>query len=272
MKKLLMIMAGLLALLVASASSAWAGTVVYNNIPNTLADNYPSLGYQATQTGEFGDRVTLGPGGRDLDSVTVTLSSWAHSEDYGNATSWAQALTLNVYDGGSGNLPGSLLGSLTDTFNILFRPFGWSANGIAQNVRFDFSGMGITLPETVVIGLAFNTQSYGLNPTGVDGPYNSLNFALQTVAGGGITVGSNPDLDDLFWKTATAAWYTDGGAGGVNVFRQDTRWTPYVPMIAINTDGAVVPLPSSAWMGLSLLGGLGLVSLRRRRSKNALNA
>ena len=251
------VVAGLL--LAGLAGQAFAGTV-YSNIPAVLDHNYPSLGYQATQTDEFGDRINLAGTDRGLTSITVTLSSWARSEDYGFATSFSHDLTLNVYDAGSGLLPGALLGTITQNFSILYRPVGWDRNGIAQNVTFDFTSLGLVLPNSIVVGLAYNTQTYGANPIGSDGPYNSLNFAVNDAVGGGITVGSNDDLDDVMWDTATAGWYADGGAGGVGIFRRDTNWTGYAPMIQVET--VAVPLPTSALMGFGLLG---LAAFIRRR-------
>ncbi len=240
------------------ASAAHAATIGYSNIPAVLNPNYPSLGYQATSTSEFGDRITFGGTERKLSTVTLTMSSWAHSEDYGFATSYAHNLTLNVYDAGAGNTPGALLATKTASFNILYRPVGYTNNGIAFNVTFDMSSLNVTLPNSVVYGLAFNTANYGANPLGVSGPYNSLNFALNDAAGGGITAGSNNDLDDAFWNTSHAPFYTDGGLGGVGTFRRDTNWTPYVPMARFD----LVPTPGS----LALLGLGGLAATRRRRA------
>ena len=42
---------------------------------------------------------------------------------------------------------------------------------------------------------------------------------------------SNPGA--VFWNTITASWYTDGGASGVGIFRQDTGWTGYVPAVRL---------------------------------------
>jgi Calx-beta domain len=76
--------------------------------------------------------------------------------------------------------------------------------------------------------VSFNTQSWGASPIGSDGPYNSLNVGLLT-APATPTVGTDFSSDGVFWNTATAANYTDGGAAGVGVLRFDTNWTPYTP-------------------------------------------
>lgn len=246
------------ALVAAQAASA---DVIYSNIPSTLPDNYPSLGYQATSTQEFGDRINFAGTARDLQTVTATMSSWAKQEDYDptdTVTSYTKDITMNIYNAGTGATPGSLIASVTQTFVIPYRPTGWSANGIAFNINFDFSSLNVTLPDSVVFGLAFDTQTHGYNPTGVSGPSDSLNFALNDGPGGGITTGSNDNLDDTFWNTSYGPFYADGGAGGVNTFRQDTGWTGYTPMVEFNA----IPAPSS----LALIGFGGLFASRRRRA------
>jgi hypothetical protein len=251
-------------IVVAAVSTMAHADAVYSNIPSTLAGNYPSIGYQATSTQEFGDRVSLGGTNRLLQSATVTMSSWAHSEDYGNAVSYTHPLTLNIYAAGSGNTPGALLASVTKVATIPYRPTGWGYNGIAFNVSFDFSSLATTLPNDIAFGLAFNTETHGYSPIGSGGPFNSLNFAVNTASGGGVTVGSNPDLDDVLWNSSYGGFYDDGGAAGVNTFRRDTAWTGYTPMIEFNAISAV-PLPSAALAGGSTLALGGVVALRRRR-------
>ena len=77
----------------------------------------------------------------------------------------------------------------------------------------------------------------GSAPIGTDGPYNSLNVATfpgtNTPAGVQASVGTFADPTTVFWNTATASWYSDGGASGVGVFRSDSSWGGYQPAVQI---------------------------------------
>ena len=159
---------------VTACNAAAFAEVIYNSIPaGTLAANYTSQPYQAQQVSEFGDRVSFGGSARQLSSASVTMSMWGRYEDwnvggqyYGTGAyagaGYTQSFTFNIYNAGTGSTPGSLIGSVTQDKYIQYRPTVWaSANGIAQNITFDLSGLGITVPESIVWGLAFNTQTYG---------------------------------------------------------------------------------------------------------------
>src|SRR5262249_40256180 len=95
-------------------------------------------------------------------------------------------------------------------------------NGLAFTITFDFTGT--TLPSQIIYGVSYNTLTWGYNPIGVDGPYESLNFGVTTAAP---STGSNPFPDTAYWNTNTAGNYADGGAGGTGTFRRDTGWTPF---------------------------------------------
>jgi hypothetical protein len=247
---------------VTGATAAPVPSVVYNAIPGSLPPNMASLGFQATQTAEFGDYVHLGGTDRNLKTVTVTMSDWALNSDYPSmpSTGWSHPITLNIYNAVPAtplNKVGPLLGTLTQTFTIPWRPAAdltctggtaWRAgdgqcyNGLAFNITFDLSSLNLSLPNDVIIGVAYNTQSYGVAPIGVAGPYNSLNVGVEGLA----TVGIDQSTDRVFWNTSTAGWYTDGGAGGVGIFREDTAWTPFGTVsIQITASAPLVGPPTS---------------------------
>ena len=265
---------------VTACNAAAFAEVIYNSIPaGTLAANYTSQPYQAQQVSEFGDRVGFGGSARQLTAASITMSMWARYEDwntggqyYGTGAyagaGYTQSYTFNIYDaGGTGSTPGVLLGTVTQDKYIQYRPDNWaSANGIAQTITFNLAGLGITLPESIVWGLAFNTQSYGYPPTGVVGPYNMLNVCFNqssawAPADGGVTVGST-DLLTKFINSTNPAQY--GSLGTVGTFSlAETGTTPSgkalgAPMVSFSA----VPAPGA----LALLGVASLVGGRRRRA------
>jgi hypothetical protein len=248
----------------AASSGAVSSSVVYNATPSPLPPNVASLGFQATQTSEFGDYVHLVGTNRVLSSVTVTMSDWALYSDYatdarysGNSSTWSHPITVNVYSNhlGANGAPDQLLATTTQNVTIPWRPApspgcgtAWKAtdgncyNGIAFNATFDLSSPTITLPSDVIVGVAYNTQSYGAHPIVVGGPYNSLNVGAPN--GQTASVGTDDNPDNVFWNTSTASDYSDGGPGGI--FRQDTNWTPNGTVaIQIAATPALVGPPTS---------------------------
>jgi cadherin-like protein len=221
------------------ARAALPTAAVYDAVPGVLPPNMPSLGFQATQTSELGDYVHLAGTNRVLGTVTVTMSDWALHSDYPSLDSsgWTHPITLNVYDSGTPLGPGALLRTMTRTFTIPWRPAAdptcaggtaWRAsdgqcyNGVAFTVAFDLGSSLTTLSDDVVVSVAYNTQSYGANPLGAAGPYNSLNVGLR----GSASIGADDNADNLFWRTSTAGSYADHGVGGVGTLREDSDWSP----------------------------------------------
>lgn len=228
--RLTVFLLALLALFVAQSWSAGparaAGTLVYDSIPAVPPLSYPSLGYQATQTAEFGDLVELAGTNRDLETVTVGLVSWACETGSWVAAcvtttpgaSYDHDITITLYEEGTAPSPGAVLATLTKTVAVPFRPSAdptcpsatqWRdpvsdscQNGFLFLETFDFTSLVVALPDRVVVTVAFDTQTYGAAPTGVDGPYNSLNVA---VVGATPTIGTDVDPDSMYWNGGVPA-------------------------------------------------------------------
>lgn len=256
------------------ASAVASSELVYDALPNTSpAVNYPSQAFEATSTSEFGDYIHLGGSNRVLNKVTVTMSNWAKFADYAsnplynsNSTSWNLPVTLNVYDNqfNASGTPTHKIASITQDQSILWRPAsdpdcaptsngtGWKVDGtcydysgIASNAVFDLSSLHVTLPDDVVVSVTYNTQHHGYNPTGVAGPYNSLNVAVPTSQS--VLIGSDKDTDGVVTNSTWIGGYssldnhTDGGPTGI--FRKSTTWVPYgtVAMKITATPANVAP-------------------------------
>jgi len=218
---------------VAANAAVTAGhPVVFDATVTPLPGNVVSLGYQATQTAEFGDLVQLAGTNRTLQSATVTMSDWALASDYPAlpAAGWTHPITFNVYNVDNTSpatpAPGTLIGSITQTVDVPWRPVAdptcpggtaWRAansqcyNGFAFNVTLDLSSIG-TVPDEIIYGIAYNTNTWGADPIGLSGPYESLNVGLKDSAP---TTGTDVDPDALFWNTATAGNCSFSESGGV---------------------------------------------------------
>ncbi len=251
MKRIAILIAllGVFAVLPVAGASAASPQVVYNAIPSPLPPNVPSVGFEATSTTQFGDYVHLGGTARTLNSVTVTMSDWAVYSDYStdarysaNSATWTHPITVNVYSRhlGANGAPDTLLATATQTIAVPWRPAAdptcspatdWRAGdgqcyaGIAFNATFALNSPKVTLPNDVIVGVAFNTADYGATPIGNVGPYNSLNVGVPT--GQTASVGTDDNADNVFWNTSYGPFYADSGASGVGIFRQDTGWAPY---------------------------------------------
>lgn len=216
-----------------SAAGATLGQVIYDSTVNPQPGNLPSLGAEATASGELGDAMTFAGTARTAKTVTVTMSSWA-----------CQA--------------GSLIATVTQNFAIPYRPStdainctggrwylattGACFNGLASNIAFDLTSLNLLLPNSVVLGVVYDTTSYGPNPIGTSAPcfstaagcpYDSLNIALAPA----VTVGVKPFPDTLYWNDAYAGNYCDGGLDGTGTFRLDSAsgacWAGYVPAFQV---------------------------------------
>ena len=225
----------------------------FNTLPNPLPPNLASLGYHITGTAEFGDLVRLNGSAHFVESISVTMSSWAIRSDYpgSSAFGFTHPITVKIYevDQRSGQpRPGPLLGRATAPFLIPWRPEpdptapasplrpwrgpdGNYYGGVAFNITFDLSGLALALPDDVIVSVSFNTQQHGEAPLGKEGPYNSLNVGLTSAPP---AVGSDLGPGAVYWKTAGGSFYSDQGAAGVNVLRLDPGWGAYTAAIRVN--------------------------------------
>jgi hypothetical protein len=271
MHRILLVVATV-ALMVMSSSSALAdsSTTIYDSLK--LAPNLSSNGAEATQTREFGDRVTFAAGtSRALGRVTVSLSSWGcqtghwYNADCQTALGavFTVPITINIYAAGAGDSVGSMIVTQTRTFAVPYRPSSdnvrctdgrWYAgasqgcfNGLQWLVSFDFGPQHITLPPTVVYGISYNTSHYGPSPRGeatacysssAGCPYDSLNVGLAPK----VNTGSKPFPGTVYMNTSAAGNYCDGGDAGVNSFRLDSPtkacWAGYVPSVRFTASSA----------------------------------
>lgn len=246
---------------IAASPAAAAPAVVFDSIPSPLPPAYPSLGFQATSTMEFGDLIELGGGNRVISEVTVGLTNWAceNWETGANpcvttpGSTFDHPITLNLYEvDRSGAVPeaGDLIASVTETKTIPFRPSasaectgadankwrdattGTCYNGFNTTVTFD--GLDALVGNEVIVGIAYNTQTRGYAPIGTAGPYNSLNVSL---VGAPPSVGTVTDRDRMFWATTFS--------GGSGQFVSNTGWGSYYGLaleVVADTVPAVDPL------------------------------
>ena len=252
------------ALLVSSSGTAIADEGSAGRIYDSIerAGNVPSQPFEAQQASEFGDRVTFAGTARELERVTVSLSSWGcelgHWYDATcvtrPGTGFTHPITLNIYAGGSGASAGTLIATRTRTFMIPFRPSSDTVrctegrwydgasktcfNGLQTFITFDLEDEHVTVPDTIVWSVAYNTSHYGYQPIGESAAcytssagcgYDSLNVGL----GAKVNRGSKPNPDTAFINSATPSVYCDKGAAGSGSFRLDSPtvacWAGYVP-------------------------------------------
>jgi hypothetical protein len=269
------------------AAAPMFGGVIYDSIPSPLPASLVSQSFQAGRISEFGDLIAFGAGPRSLTSVTVAMVTWGYFSKYNalaplqyptNTGGWIDpAITLNIYsvnNSGAKPAPGSLIGSVTDTnVAIPWRPEPtpacggtlWMApdgchNGMLFEVSFDFSSQYIMLPDEIIYGIAYNTQSGGQNPTGQALAYNDLNVGLNNA----VSIGSNPNSPLAYLSGTIAQSYADNGAGGIKVFRLDTGGTH--TNVAIAFEAAPEPGTLGTIIGGELL--LLAFSIRRRQVRS----
>ncbi len=218
---------------------------VFDTLPAVLPPNLPSQPFQAQQTAEFGDRIALAAGaGRHPVQATVVMVTWS-TETY------SHPITLNLYDASGAAL--ALVAARTQTFAIPPRPaadptcpdtgygagFAWRAsdgrcyNGLAFTITFDLGDLGVMLPDALAYGIAYDTNTWGYEPIGQPGPYDSLNVGVigdgSTAASTTPSVGTDPDPDAVLRNY----WNFSSVPAGYTGFEAEPGWTGYAPAVQL---------------------------------------
>lgn len=225
----------------ALAASGSGSSVIFNSTdPNGPPSNLPSYGPEAYSFKTIGDEINLAGTARSLNSVTVTLSSWAcQTGTWQNQTcqtdtgaTFAQPITLTIFDGQHNQLASS-----TQTFAVPYRPSaspkclsgdpsrpgGWyqpssktCKNGLADDVTFNFSHVTLPRTGTVKYEISYNTNTHGPTPSGVASPADSLNVAVTAAPSVGKSTDENIWIDGIansgFGSYAPAVQFKAGNA------------------------------------------------------------
>ncbi len=240
----------------ADSSDGQKSGVIYNSVIAPLPGNLPSIGFESTAFNEFGNAVNFSAGSsHDLTKVVVTMSSWGcasgswylHTCTTPEDATFAQPITLNIYSpSADGVNPGAKIASITNTFNIKYRPSASALcvgsdigkwydkesktcfNGLAQNITFSVKNVKVT--SSAIFGVAYNTTHYGYAPIGQSAAcfstsagcgYDSLNVAV-TEDPTNVTVGTSVVPGKLWLASNAGGQYADGGVAGVGTFRIDS--------------------------------------------------
>jgi hypothetical protein len=256
-----------------------APSVVFDAIGATVPSNFsPSQPFDAAQVNEFGDLVTLEPGGpRELTKVSVALSSQACQNGLtlpcttAEGATFTHPLTIKLYNvGGTPAAPtvGSVFATATQTFTIPFRPSantdcGTTAPALDPTRWMDDQGVcwtgkavvvdfvfpaGTTLPDEVIWGISFSTEQAG-PPPNADGPADLLNVGVSTTAP---TVGTNTDTNVNFISSiatgdAFVAQPADGGGPMARISAQVPQAAPVPPATTPPTTPPPGALPDTGY-------------------------
>ena len=160
-----------------------APTAIFDNTPSALPVHGYALSFNGERTSEYGSQVAFAGSARKLQTATVDMVSYpCQTGSYADTTCLTTAgatynvpITLNVYNVASSNAVGSLIGSVTPTFAIPYRPSADPTNcpsatnkfylagdcytALDAPITFDLSSLNV--PNGVIFGVAFSTSDTG---------------------------------------------------------------------------------------------------------------
>jgi hypothetical protein len=216
-----------------------------------------------------GAGAKLGSLNVDFQSFACQSGSWNADPNAGGPCSSAAnatfqwPITANIYAvssvcpvGGPTTCPGTLLATTTPTQTIPYRPSAdttghctgnvankwWNPDatggGACQNsigTVLTFSnwtyknGFDGTLPANVIWTVAFNTSSYGTNPVGTTGPYDSLNVGDNTLPGAPYA-GTDTDPNGVVINSLSSGNYCSDGATPGTLALATPCWNGLAPL------------------------------------------
>jgi hypothetical protein len=145
--------------------------------PSNLPDKQqprvgPGVGFEATQTSEFGNAVNFSSGkSHHLTKVIVTMSGWGCATGGGAMCStpedstFAQPITLNIYSPSTDGVnPSAKIASITNTFNIKYRPSASAECGYdSLNVALTEDPTNVRISTSVVPGKPWLSSTWASN-------------------------------------------------------------------------------------------------------------
>jgi hypothetical protein len=191
-----------------TAGAASAAEVVYNYLPSPIPGNVVSEAFEATQTAEFGGQIELAGAARKNPKVTVVMSSWACQTGTWNnfnckttpGAKFQVPITFKISAVGPGESQGAVLATGSKVFSIQYRPSAntakctgsstgaWFKKGVCYNgkaMKISLPLKAASLPNKVIVTIAFNTSNYGASPTkcnevpNANCPEDSLNVGVN---------------------------------------------------------------------------------------------
>ncbi|WP_082099674.1 S-layer homology domain-containing protein [Demequina maris] len=227
-----MLAAGMIATPASAATDDPRVDTVYGFAEDVYAQPGGHMSFTARYLNEMGDRISLGGEARELDTVTVTLQSFAcitGGWNAGNCTTtpgatFTHPITVNLYEVGSGGAVGDLIVSSTQDETIPYRPSadptsceddpdtsfylesawfydetrGKCSPYVVHTMTFDLSNQAVTLPDEVIAAVHFPTVRTDPDSYPGGGPWDSLDISLSSVAP---TVGGNVNQGILYFDS-----------------------------------------------------------------------